>query len=81
MYDALIPAAQAMDQHRGLPLPEVMAYAVQAAKDGSERTKEMLAKKGRARFLAERSLDHMDAGAYSFYLWMKEWENQLKGKD
>jgi len=42
-----------------------------AAKKGAESTKGMIAKKGRARYLGERSIGYQDAGATSFYIIIK----------
>ncbi|MFB5661826.1 dihydroxyacetone kinase subunit DhaL [Alteribacillus sp. HJP-4] len=41
------------------------------AREAAESTKPMTAKKGRASYLQERSVDHMDPGAYSSYLLFK----------
>ncbi|WP_031215418.1 DAK2 domain-containing protein, partial [Mesorhizobium sp. LSJC285A00] len=42
-----------------------LAAAAEAAKAGAEATKAMIATKGRASRLGERSLGHMDPGAAS----------------
>lgn len=78
MFDALVPAAEAMSQNRDKPLDISMAAAVAAAQQGCENTRNMVAKKGRARFLAERSIGHIDAGAFSFVRWMQAWEKAIK---
>ncbi|MBV9291239.1 MAG: dihydroxyacetone kinase subunit L [Frankiales bacterium] len=67
MYDALAPAIDALDA--GLAAGEVWAdaltRAVDAASAGREATIEMLARKGRASYLGERSIGHQDPGATS----------------
>ncbi|MDR0484322.1 MAG: dihydroxyacetone kinase subunit L [Alphaproteobacteria bacterium] len=45
---------------------EIFKYAVNGAKEGDEKTKDMVAKSGRASYLGERSIGHIDAGATSF---------------
>ncbi|MDR2008267.1 MAG: dihydroxyacetone kinase subunit L [Alphaproteobacteria bacterium] len=45
---------------------EILADGVAGAKEGAERTKDMVAKSGRASYLGERSIGHVDAGATSF---------------
>ena len=67
MLDALAPAAEAAETAcgQGLTLPETAQAAAEAARQGAERTASMVAKKGRARFLGEKSLGHQDAGATS----------------
>lgn len=77
VFDALLPAAQEFDRQRGSTLQEAMQAAEAATSAGCESTRHMLARKGRARFLSERSLDHIDAGAFSFYRWMQEWNNAI----
>ena len=44
---------------------------VKAAKNGAESTKDMVAKKGRARYSGERSLGYEDAGANTIYFILK----------
>jgi phosphoenolpyruvate---glycerone phosphotransferase subunit DhaL len=45
------------------PLPNVLHQLSEVAVKGMESTRDMLATKGRASFLEERSLGHIDAGA------------------
>jgi len=61
MLDVLIPVLQALESHPEDPC----AAAVRAADDGLEATRDMLATKGRASFLGERSIGHLDPGARS----------------
>ena len=65
MLDVLIPVAAALQQHaeNGLPIADLLQALPQVAADGAEATRNMLATKGRASFLGERSLGHIDAGA------------------
>lgn len=81
VLDAIIPAAQAMAEHRHEPLAQALAAAVKAADQGREATLDMVAQKGRAKFLAEKSQGHYDAGAASFVLWLKELEKAIKAKE
>ncbi|MFF8990235.1 dihydroxyacetone kinase subunit DhaL [Streptomyces sp. NPDC014983] len=57
MIDALLPAVDA--------LGEGFAAARAAAEQGAEATVPMLARKGRASYLGERSIGHQDPGATS----------------
>jgi len=65
MLDVLAPVAEALKQDAatGKTLPELLDHACQVAEDGVESTRAMLATKGRASFLGERSIGHIDAGA------------------
>ncbi len=57
MIDALLPAVDA--------LGESFAAARDAAREGAVATTPMLARKGRASYLGERSIGHQDPGATS----------------
>ena len=65
LLDALIPAVESLKQsstdHENFF--DAMSKCAQAAVKGAERTKEIIAKKGRASYLGERSLQYPDAGA------------------
>ncbi len=67
MIDAWAPAATAAGEAltAGKDLAGSLEAAVQSAKAGAEATKAMVATKGRASRLGERSLGHMDPGAAS----------------
>jgi len=67
MVDALQPAIKALRQEleNGSNLPEAMAKALEAAQNGAKSTIPLVAKKGRASYLGERSADHQDPGATS----------------
>ena len=67
MLDAMVPALEAMKAATGTPA-EVLAAGLKAAEAGVEATKDMIATKGRASYLGERSLGHQDPGATSFTL-------------
>jgi len=65
MLDVLIPAAQSLQKSADAAASpqELLAGVTGAAETGVEATRNMLATKGRASFLGERSLGHIDAGA------------------
>lgn len=67
MLDALEPALAAFEKSvtAGKSLIESLDQACLAAKAGAESTKTIVATKGRARYLGERSLGHEDPGAVS----------------
>lgn len=67
MLDALCPALKALqdDVTAGKSLKEALQDAAQAAEKGVEYTKTIIATKGRASYLGERSLGHQDPGATS----------------
>ena len=67
MLDALCPAYKALKDgiDNNKTLTEALADAVDAAAKGVEYTKTIIATKGRASYLKERSLGHQDPGATS----------------
>ena len=73
MVDALTPALIAAKeaQAQGLELSQIMQRASNAAEVGMKATIPMLATKGRASYLGERSIGHQDPGATSSWLILK----------
>lgn len=73
MIDALTPAVaaarQALDQ--GATLAQITSQATAAAEAGMKATIPMLATKGRASYLGERSIGHQDPGATSSWLILR----------
>lgn len=65
MVDALFPAVTVMEAYQGDDIVDMLNQAAQAAWDGVEKTKDMVAGQGRSRYLGERALGHQDAGATS----------------
>jgi dihydroxyacetone kinase-like protein len=70
MYDALAPAVDALETclANGMSLSEALDRAREAADEGRDKTVPMLARKGRASYLGERSVGHQDPGATSVAL-------------
>jgi len=73
MVDALTPARDAMQAalQNGNDVGEALRAATAAAEAGMKATIPMLATKGRASYLGERSIGHQDPGATSSYLLLK----------
>lgn len=69
MVDALGPAAAAA--LAAADLPSAVRAAADAASEGAEATVAMRARKGRASYLGERSVGHMDPGAASTALLLR----------
>jgi dihydroxyacetone kinase-like protein len=67
MLDVLVPVQLAWEQacKEGLALAEAIARVERAAEEGLESTRPLMASKGRASFLRERSIGHLDPGACS----------------
>ena len=73
MLDALVPAAAAGREavEQGAPTPAVTAAIAAAAEAGAVATIPILATKGRASYLGERSIGHQDPGATSSALLLR----------
>jgi dihydroxyacetone kinase phosphoprotein-dependent L subunit len=65
MVDALIPAVEALEG--ASELDSGLREAAEGARRGMEATIPLVARKGRASYLGERSKDHQDPGATSSY--------------
>jgi phosphoenolpyruvate---glycerone phosphotransferase subunit DhaL len=72
MYDALAPAVDALDSavSEGMDKADAVKLASVAAESGRDATTPMLARKGRASYLGERSVGHQDPGATTVALLM-----------
>ena len=82
MIDALSPAVAAFcaedDFEHG------WQSAAEAAQQGAESTKDLIAKHGRAKFISERAIGHQDAGATSIALMsaaIHAYWNTIEGQD
>ncbi|HEX4401859.1 MAG TPA: dihydroxyacetone kinase subunit DhaL [Galbitalea sp.] len=65
MYDALEPAVRAFRQHLREGIAAASQAAATAAAAGMDSTADLVARKGRASYLGERSVGHIDPGAAS----------------
>ena len=79
MLDSMIPALDAIKEavEAGSDAKAALDAGVKAAEDGVEYTKTIIATKGRASYLGERSIGHQDPGATSFTLMLKDVASQI----
>jgi dihydroxyacetone kinase-like protein len=77
MVDALLPAVEALEG--ASDLDSGLRAAAQAAEEGMKATTPLVARKGRASYLGERSKDHQDPGATSTYYLFKSAAEALAG--
>src|SRR5256886_5520426 len=82
MVDALTPALNAAEQalNEGASLEQVTSRAAAAAEKGAKATIPLLATKGRASYLGERSIGHQDPGATSSWLILRCLAESCVGK-
>jgi dihydroxyacetone kinase-like protein len=73
MVDALSPAVNALKLAvtNQEPIGKALMLSAEAAKKGMEGTIPIVARKGRASYLGERSAGHQDPGATSSYMILK----------
>ena len=73
MVDALTPALNTLKtaQADGVPLADALRQSATAAEQGMLATIPLVARKGRASYLGERSAGHQDPGATSSHLLLK----------
>jgi dihydroxyacetone kinase-like protein len=71
MVDALGPALEALRGAGDDDVAGALSRAAEAAREGMEATVPMVARKGRASYLGERSAGHQDPGATSSHLLLK----------
>jgi phosphoenolpyruvate---glycerone phosphotransferase subunit DhaL len=73
MIDALIPARDSFRAALadGASFTEALGRSAEAAEEGMQATIPLVARKGRASYLGERSAGHQDPGATSSYLLIK----------
>jgi dihydroxyacetone kinase-like protein len=73
MVDALAPAVEAAQKalENGADIRGILVAAADAADDGAEATIPLVARKGRASYLGERSAGHLDPGARSTALLLR----------
>lgn len=79
MIDALAPAVDALQEaaRTQVPLDEALARAADAAEQGRDATRTMIAKRGRASLRAEQSIGQLDPGAVSMALILRTAVNHV----
>jgi len=73
MLDVWVPVAEYLQKaaQEGQDIKELLIELNRVAEQGMEATRDMVATKGRASFLGERSIGHIDAGAKTAQLMIK----------
>jgi dihydroxyacetone kinase-like protein len=71
MVDALLPALEALQSADGADETAALTASADAAEEGMKATIPLVARKGRASYLGERSAGHQDPGATSTHLLLR----------
>ena len=77
MVDAMVPAVVALEAGIG-DLPAALEAAAVAAAEGRDRVTPLVARKGRASYLGERSAGHQDPGATSTTILFESLRDALR---
>jgi dihydroxyacetone kinase-like protein len=77
MVDAMVPAVAALEAGVG-DLPAALDMAAIAAAEGRDRVTPLVARKGRASYLGERSAGHQDPGATSTTILFESLRDALR---
>ena len=80
MIDALYPAVEALKQAKTEEAYQALRAAAEAAAEGAKNTANMIAVRGRAKNLAERSLGYVDAGAMSMAYFFRAFADSMRPK-
>ncbi len=82
LFDAMAPAVDAFDAALGDggDLAEAARGAADAAESGRDATAPLVARKGRASYLGERSAGHLDPGAASTALLFRALADAIAGR-
>jgi len=81
LVDALQPAIESIKasaENKDRDIISIMEKAVETAREGSERTVEMVARKGRASYLGDRSKGHKDPGSVYIVLMFEAALERLR---
>lgn len=83
MLDVLIPVSESIEEsiNKNLTPLEALKEAREIAFKEMEQTKSIIAKKGRASYLGERSIGHQDPGATSSYIMINTIYEYLQKKE
>ena len=77
MVDTLHPFVQSLKNTDETDVKLALEAASEKGFEGSESTKDLIAKLGRARNLAEKSIGYIDAGSRSMYYFLKAFSDNI----
>ena len=77
MVDAITPAVEALEAGADADLASALAAAATAAAAGRDRITPLVARKGRASYLGERSAGHQDPGATSATILFESFRDTI----
>ena len=78
MVDALYPFVQSLKNTDETDVLSALNIACEKAFEGSENTKNLIPKLGRARNLGEKAIGYIDAGSRSMYYFLKAFSDNIE---
>jgi dihydroxyacetone kinase-like protein len=81
MVDAMTPAVEAYEARVADGMTAALAAAAQASAEGRDRITPLVARKGRASYLGDRSAGHQDPGATSTTILFEALHDAIAGTD
>ena len=78
LIDALVPCADSWSSNNGKSFKENFVSGAQAAVQGAESTKDIVARMGRAGTVGDRSLGYPDAGAHGLGVIFSDIAEHIK---
>jgi dihydroxyacetone kinase-like protein len=81
MVDAMTPAVEAFEAGAANGLIEALGAAARASAEGRDRVTPLVARKGRASYLGDRSAGHQDPGATSTTILFEALHDAFAGTD
>jgi dihydroxyacetone kinase-like protein len=81
MVDAMLPAVEAYEATTAGGLSEALGSAARTAAEGRDRVTPLVARKGRASYLGDRSAGHQDPGATSTTILFEALHDAIAGTD
>lgn len=80
MVDVLVPALNAAEAVHDSTIADGVAAAVEAARTAVDESKELVARKGRASYLGQRSAGHIDPGSASSLMLFEALADVVQGR-
>ncbi|MGO1569876.1 MAG: dihydroxyacetone kinase subunit DhaL [Canibacter sp.] len=80
MVDVLVPALNAAENVHDSTIVDGVDAAVQAARDAVNESKDLVARKGRASYLGQRSAGHIDPGSASSLMLFEALADVVQGR-
>ena len=79
MIDSLLPGVEALDLNASASMSVAVAAAAVAARDGAAATADLAARRGRASYVGDGGLGHVDPGAVGMAILFEGLDRAVNG--